>query len=196
MTHPDTEVRWVDDGIGYGLFAKTSIPRGTLTWVRDSLDRVFSPADLESMDLPTRETVLHFSYRDRAGHYVFCWDNTRYVNHSFTPNCLLTPCGFEIAVEDIVEGQQLTMDYGCLNILESFDPVEGCATSGRTRVEPDDLLCHAEGWDQKILLASQDFAQVRQPLLPWLPDRTVDLMNGVALGVDTLPSVSTMCCVD
>jgi hypothetical protein len=41
MIHPDTELRYVNDIIGYGVFATRLIPRGTITWVQDELYQVF-----------------------------------------------------------------------------------------------------------------------------------------------------------
>jgi len=35
MIHPDTEVRFINDEIGYGVVAKKLIPKGTITWVQD-----------------------------------------------------------------------------------------------------------------------------------------------------------------
>src|SRR5207244_1281605 len=37
MVHPDTEIRHIDDKIGYGVVAMRFIPRGTITWVADVL---------------------------------------------------------------------------------------------------------------------------------------------------------------
>jgi hypothetical protein len=46
MLHPDTELRFVNRTIGYGVFATRMIPRGTITWVRDRLDQAFTPAQM------------------------------------------------------------------------------------------------------------------------------------------------------
>lgn len=35
MIHPDTELRFINPEIGYGVFATQFIPRGTITWVRE-----------------------------------------------------------------------------------------------------------------------------------------------------------------
>ncbi|HEX4137823.1 MAG TPA: hypothetical protein VHY84_24650 [Bryobacteraceae bacterium] len=42
MMHPDAELRFIRDNMGYGLFARKRIPRGTITWTRDELDQQFS----------------------------------------------------------------------------------------------------------------------------------------------------------
>ena len=120
MLHPYTELRFVSDEIGYGIFATEFIPKGTITWVKDELDRVFTPQELEKLNPATLEHLLKYTYRNSKGEYLFCWDLTRYVNHSFEPNSMLTSMGFEIAIKDIPRGTEITNDYGTLNIIEPF----------------------------------------------------------------------------
>ena len=45
MIHTDTELRFVSPEMGFGVFATKLIPRGTLTWVRDDLDRGVAEAN-------------------------------------------------------------------------------------------------------------------------------------------------------
>lgn len=192
MIHPQTEVRFIRPEIGYGVVAKAFIPRGTVTWVKDRLDREFSPRDLEAFDEAHREILDRYSYRNAQGHYVFCWDHTRFMNHSFRPACLLTAYGLEVAVRDIQAGEELTNDYGCFNIIESFAPEdEGDA---RREVRPDDLLRFSELWDARIGEALRDFPRVDQPLSRMVsPAIWADLL-AVARGEAELRSVRTMYC--
>ena len=90
MIHPDSEVRFINTEIGYGLFATRRIPRGTITWVFDELDRELTPQDMAAFTPLMRDTVLHYSYRNRKGNLIFCWDNARYTNHNCEPNSMLT----------------------------------------------------------------------------------------------------------
>ena len=107
MIHQETEVRFIDSEVGYGVFAKTFISRGTITWVKDQLDREFTAEDLKTFDTAHRELLDRYSYRNARGHYVFCWDHARFMNHSAQPTCLLTPYGLEIAIRDIAPGEEL-----------------------------------------------------------------------------------------
>ena len=50
MIHPDTELRFINDVIGYGVVATKFIPKGTITWVQDDLDRVYSPEDIAKVN--------------------------------------------------------------------------------------------------------------------------------------------------
>lgn len=176
MLHPDTELRFVSKEIGYGIFATKLIPMGTITWVKDQLDRVFTEQEIQSMTECNRENLLKYTYRDRYGSYFFCWDLTRYVNHSYEPNSILTSLGFEIAIRDILPGQELTNDYGTLNIIEPF----ACANGAHKRelVRPDDLTRFYADWDNLIEASMEFQSKVDQPLQKFL---TTDQMCKIEL---------------
>jgi len=187
LIHPHTVLRFVDDTIGFGVFATRPIPKGTIVWVRDALDREITPEHVAALDPELAERASRYCYRNRDGHYVLCWDHTRYVNHSFTPNCVTTPYHLEIAVRDIAEGEELTNDYGTLNIVESFEPVdEGHA---RKTVEPDDLVrLHAQ-YDLQLAAAFPCIAAVEQPLLPLVPAATWNTCLRIAEGIEPMRSI-------
>lgn len=169
MLHPDTEVRWISVEIGCGVVATRDIPKGTITWAMDPLDRLISPPQMESLPSICRDSLLKYSYRDRHGDYVFCWDNTRFMNHSFNPNCIATAYRFELAVRDIHVGEELTNDYGSLNILEPFQACD--EGTERKIVYPDDLARHYGEWDGKLEGAFTHMPVVEQPLRDLLSDR-------------------------
>ena len=168
MIHPNTEVRFISDEIGYGVVASHFIPKGTITWVTDKLDREFSQSEFEAFTPVYQEVLEKYTFRDKHGNLVLCWDNARFVNHSFNSNCISTAYNFEIAVRDIHPGEQLTDDYGYLNISEPFvcQPEEGC---DRTIVYPDDLLRYHAVWDSKIEEVIHLTPKLIQPLLPFIP---------------------------
>ncbi len=162
MLHPDTQVQWISEEIGCGIVATRDIPKGTITWVKDPLDRVLSPDEVMNLPAACRDTLLKYSYRNRHGGYVFCWDNTRFMNHSFRPNCITTAYDFELAVCDIRAGEELTNDYGSLNILEPFHACE--EGSERKIVYPDDLTRHYKEWDELLTCAFESAPHQAQPL--------------------------------
>ena len=49
MIHPKTEIKFINNEVGYGVVATEFIPAGTITWVLDKLDREFSPKEFEAM---------------------------------------------------------------------------------------------------------------------------------------------------
>lgn len=188
MLHPKTELRFVSSEIGYGIFATEFIPQGTIMWVKDELDRIILKDDLAKLTPPNLENLLKYTYRNHEGNYIFCWDLTRYVNHSFEPNSMLTPLGFEIAITDIQIGDEITNDYGTLNIIEPFQCAKG-PKDGREFVCPDDLSRFHQTWDKQVREAFQHISQVEQPLQRFLTPLQVDEISLITRGEATIPSV-------
>jgi hypothetical protein len=187
MLHPHTELRFVSDKIGYGIFATKFIPIGTLTWVKDKLDRVFTPDEVAQMDPANLENLLKYTYRDRAGNYFFCWDLTRFVNHSYKPNSMLTSMGYEVAICDINAGEEITNDYGSFNIIEPFE----CAWGPHERqfVRPDDLTRYYQEWDNQIAEAMKNSGKIEQPLSLLLSLDQKNKLKDFSEGRIKIPSV-------
>ncbi|MEQ9581090.1 MAG: SET domain-containing protein [Arenibacter sp.] len=161
MIHPKTELQFINKEIGYGVVATEFIPAGTITWVLDRLDREFTPAELESLE-PLYQSILDtYTFRDNKGRFILCWDNARYVNHSFNSNCLTTAYDFEVAIRDIHVGEQLTDDYGYLNIPHPFRGID--EGTKRKVVYPDDLLKYYKVWDKKLQLVLPKIPRLDQP---------------------------------
>ena len=116
MIHPHTELKYISPEMGHGVVATQFIPAGTITWTQDQLDRVFTLEEFNHLDKLYQNIFDVYSFKNNKGNLVLCWDNGRYVNHSFNSNCLSTAYDFEIAIRDIKAGEQLTDDYGYLNI--------------------------------------------------------------------------------
>ena len=164
MIHPSTELRYIDEQIGFGVFATKFIPKGTIVWALDPFDQILQPNVLEEID-PYRKAIIEkYAYRNEKGQYVLCWDLGRYVNHSFHANCMGTAYQCEVAIRDIYPGEQITDDYGTLNIEKPFECIKEDGTN-RQIVYPDDLLTYYKEWDQQVIEALAHFNQVEQPLL-------------------------------
>ena len=163
MVHPDTELRFVSDVVGVGLFATRPIPLGTIVWVQDDLDVVLEAERVAALDPQRRAYVDTYAYRDQLGRYVLCWDHGRFVNHSFHANCMGTAWQLEVAIRDIAIGEELTDDYGTLNLDEPFDAVPEAGTD-RERALPDDVLRYADRWDESVVAALRHHDDVDQPL--------------------------------
>lgn len=170
MIHPDTELRFISQEIGYGVVATKFLPAGTITWVHDKLDREFTLAELTSYDDLYRNILETYCYRNNKGNYILCWDHGRFVNHSFKSNCLSTAYDFEIAVRDIQPGEQLTDDYGYLNVVEPFQPID--EGTNRKFVYSDDLVNFHQEWDEKIHKVFPSILDVEQSLKPILSNGT------------------------
>ncbi len=188
MIHPDTEIRFISDTIGYGVVATKFIPKGTITWALDKLDRTFEPSSITSLEPLYQDILEKYCYRNNAGDFILCWDIARFVNHSFNSNCISTPYEFEVAVRDIHPGEELTDDYGYLNVTEPFDclPEPG---SSRSRVMPDDLLNFYPEWDKKLHDAFPLISKVPQPLHRVLPENIQAKLDAIIKGAEPLESI-------
>jgi hypothetical protein len=189
MIHPFTELKFISEQKGYGVVAKQFIPKGTITWVQDSLDMVFDEKKLADLGPNYAPIIDLYSFRDNQGNFVLCWDLAKYVNHSFNSNCLTTPYNFEIAIRDIYSGEELTDDYGYLNITEPFEAMPEGGT--RTVVYPDDLLRYHQIWDDKIAEAMPFLNYVNQPLMTFIDQETQDKLRAILAGKLVMESILT-----
>ena len=164
MIHPSTELRYMNEQIGFGVFATKFIPKGTIVWALDPFDQILQPSVLDEIDSYRKAMIQKYAYRNEKGQYILCWDLGRYVNHSFHANCMGTAYNCEVAIRDIYPGEELTDDYGTLNIEEPFECIKEDGTD-RQIVYPDDLLKYYKQWDQQVIEALTDFNQVEQPLV-------------------------------
>lgn len=180
MLHPHTEVKFLNIDKGYGVIATKFIPRGTITWVQDELDRVFTPKQYEAFVPIYKEVLDTYTFRNNKGNYILCWDNGRFVNHSFKSNCLSTAYDFEVAVRDIQVGEELADDYGYLNITEPFKGID--EGTKRKYVYPDDLKKYYKKWDKQLESAFKYILDVPQELQVLLPDKIWDTTTKIAKG--------------
>ncbi|MBZ0326889.1 MAG: SET domain-containing protein [Altibacter sp.] len=192
MIHPHTELRFISDEIGHGVVATKFIPAGTITWVLDKLDRTFTVKDFQKLDKLYQDILDFYTYRNSKGSYVLCWDHGRFVNHSFKSNCLSTAYDFEIAIRDIHPGEQLTDDYGYLNIDTPFRAAE--EGTKRKVVYPDDLVNYHKVWDEKIAAVFHKINELEQPLGNILPAAAKKKIDDVIHGKEKLASILEIYC--
>lgn len=121
---------------------------------------------------------------------MLCWDIARFVNHSFNSNCLSTPYDFEIAVRDIHPGEQLTDDYGYLNVNEPFEGLD--EGTERRIVYLDDLLKYHPIWDAQIKDAFSFILQMEQPLKPVLNRKKWNKIIRIVNGMEKLRSIKSL----
>jgi len=187
MIHPKTELKFINEVVGYGVVATSFIPAGTITWVLDKFDREFSPKEVEKLE-PIYQNILEtYTYRNNKGNFVLCWDLGRFVNHSFNSNCLTTAYDFEIAIRDIHPGEQLTDDYGYLNISEPFKGID--EGTKRKTVYPDDLVKYYKVWDKKIEKVFGKITEHDQPLKALINDSLWLKIEDVIKGKKPLDSI-------
>ena len=172
MIHPHTELRFINEKIGYGVVATQMIPRGTITWVRDEFDQAFAATHIERMLPLYQDLAAKYCFVDARGDYILCWDLARYLNHSCEPSCRSAGYDFELAVRDIAPGEELTDDYGSLNL--EYDFVCFCQTSlCREKIRPDDLARNADRWDDIVAEPFRLIQTVSQPLWHLVKEKDV-----------------------
>jgi uncharacterized protein len=173
MMHPNTELRYINDNIGYGIFAKTFIPKGTFLWVLDELDKILSPDTVRNLPELLRSSVEKYAYVDCQGDYVLCWDFGRYTNHSCHPTMRSLGQSVEVAVRDIAAGEELTCEYGVLNLSGSFKCACGKPNCRQT-VTANDLDAYWQDWDAEVNALVAVIPDVPQPLRPFIKANSTD----------------------
>jgi hypothetical protein len=187
MIHPDTELCWISAEIGHGVRATRRIAKGTLTWVRCSLDRVLTRAEVDALALQYRPIIERYSYVDHLDRHVLCWDAGRHINHHCDANSRAFGLDAQIAIREIEPGEELTCDYGESNLDEALTCHCG-SVHCRSSITAADLRTHAERWDVEVRAAVAAAAGLAQPLLPFTSDpaRYAAMLSGA---IET-PSIS------
>lgn len=164
MIHPATELKHINSEIGYGVFATAFIPKGTIVYVKDSLEVVIAPNNPLLIDSQYQKTINHYSYIDENGNRIISWDIAKYVNHCCNFNTLSTGYGFEIAIRDIKKGEEITDEYGLFNVEEEMD-LKCSFPQCRKKLAFNDIDTHFKEWDKLAQAAIQKIKHVDQPLL-------------------------------
>lgn len=177
---------FINEHIGFGIVATERIPRGTVVWALDDLDQRISEARAAAVTGPALEMMVRYSYFDSTGERILCWDHAKYMNHHCEATCLSPGLRLEIAVRDVEAGEQLTDDYGSLNLEEPFQ----CACeSPRCRgvVRPGDFETLSKAWDERLRAAMADVPNVPQPLWDCVyPEDAAALLGASAAPTDML----------
>jgi uncharacterized protein len=188
MIHPATELRFKSPEIGYGVFATQPIPRGTIVWTLCSLDRRIAKQERAALSPASRRELDIYAYIDADGSSILCWDHGRFVNHSCEPSMLSVGYEHEIAVRDFAVGDELTCDYGTLNLLAPL--ACGCGSArcrgriGSDELNSTDLAAHIDNSVAEALVAA---AGVDQPLLAYM--QNPEVFRLVCNGAVEAPSV-------
>ena len=176
MIHPNTELKYIEDTVGYGVFATHDIPEGTIVYVKDSLELVISPTDYLMHSNDVKEMVDKYSYMDQNGDRIVSWDFAKYVNHCCNCNTISTGYGFEIAIRDIKKGEQITDEYGIFNLDSEMVLLCGEPDCRKT-IGPNDFDAYYKDWDKKIVKSIGKLFQVDQPLMAFVESETRNELN-------------------
>ena len=165
MIHPHTRIQFISDEMGYGVFATHFLPKGTITYVKDSLEMEITPEAFEGYTPEMQEVIEKYSYIDEKGIRIVSWDFAKYVNHCCNCNTMSTGYGFEIAIRDIQPGEQITDEYGIFNMSREME-LQCHHNNCRGRLSPNDFDAYYRQWDEQLQDALAKLLAVGQPLLP------------------------------
>jgi hypothetical protein len=176
MIHPNTELKFISEAIGYGVFATTFLPKGSIVYVKDSLELCISPTDYLMHPSEMQLMIDKYSYKDENGNRIVSWDFAKYVNHCCNFNTISTGYGFEIAIRNIQAGEQITDEYSIFNL---DHPIEvNCGLPNcRKIVCPEDFDQQYEKWDKLIKATLKNLFQVEQPLISLLDPATREALD-------------------
>jgi uncharacterized protein len=178
MLHPATELRNLGSNMGYGVFATEHIPRGTVTWTLDQLDRIFLDAEIKALTLTYGPKINRYIFKVERQN-VFSWDNAKYINYSCKASCLGTSYGFEIAVFDIIPGMEMTRDYATIMSQDEASFACGCSEPiCRKAANGADAKKSREYSKKALKEALNDFYLVYQPLAPLLDASSLKRASG------------------
>lgn len=186
MIHPSTQLRYIDGRFGYGVFAVDAIPCGTVVWAQDSFDQSFASLHVESLAKSQRHILEKYGYSRQEGSLLLCWDARRFVNHSCGPNVLPTKYGFEIAVSEIHAGDEITSDYGAVNLKRPFS-CHCQKPECRGIIHPEDAMLCSAGWTRQVSDALRKIAAVEQPLWSLIDGEGVLMDLSKASAVSSVP---------
>ena len=191
MIHPETELRFVNKDVGYGVFATNLLPKGTILYVRDKLDIVLTPKQYKTLDLKHQDIAEKYSYIDKYGNRILSWDNAKYINHRCDCNSMSTGYGFEIAIRDIEQDEEITDEYGLFNLEYPLDVSCDCHNCRRTLL-PDDADIHLNEWDAIVQGALKYVLDVHQPLWDVLSTGTIKTLTGYLVGNEPYVSIEEL----
>ena len=189
MIHPHTELKFIGKQIGFGIVSTQLIPAGTITWALDPLDVVFTPDQICLFDADVKKILDTYCYIANTGNWIYCWDISKYMNHSFNSNCLSTAYDFELAIRDIQKGEQLTCDYGYLNTQEPFSCLPETNPLNRLRVMPNDLLDFSPVWDKQLEAVFPFITTQKQPLLKYISKYVQHEIEGINTNKKKMKSI-------
>ena len=191
MIHPSTQLDFVSPEVGLGVFATEFIPEGTIVYVIDDLDIQIKPDDELLRNKLYKSIIEKYSYVDENGTHIISWDYAKYVNHCCNFNTISTGYGFEIAIRDIMPGEQITDEYGALNINK---PIKLKCTYRNCRkvVKPGDINHYYKEWDALIQKSLKKVKKVKQPLVKYLDVHTYEALSDFLKTGENYKSVKTL----
>lgn len=108
---------------GIGLFTVNDIPKGHIIWHENSnIDLQFASLDSLNLSLASLSQINKYAWFDELRNvWILPGDDTRFINHSDTPNCDDSVLGVTTTLMNIKAGEELTVDYRTFHTGNIFD---------------------------------------------------------------------------
>lgn len=101
----------VSEGKGLGVFAKNPIKKGTIIWeFIDGLDIKVHKNIVDGLNESQKTFINKYFWREDDYYYSSC-DDSRFQNHSETPNSICFGETQMIALSDIESGEEILVNY-------------------------------------------------------------------------------------
>ena len=154
---------------GDGIFAGEFIPLGTIVYFFDDKNISVSSAELSFLPEKEKNKIIKYGVQDEAGNWML-GEGAEKLNPSCDANVLslfVDDIYCEIAIRDILEGEEITADYGLF--FSSFPYRMECSCNSsicRRRVSPGEQIDiqTQRMWHQRISEASSRIFDVKQNL--------------------------------
>lgn len=140
--------------------------------MKDALEPEVTPEEFAGHSPAMQEMIERYSYIDERGIRIISWDFGRFVNHCCHCNTMSTGYGFEIAIRDILPGEEITDEYGIFNI-EHPIPLLCKYCDCRGMVSKEDFEKYFNAWDEQVIPAIQLVNSVEQPLQAFMDRQTL-----------------------
>lgn len=192
MMHPHTQLGFVNEEIGIGVFATQFIPKGTVLWVLDELDRKLDDSYINSLTEIQQERIYKYAFRDTVfmdseNKLILASDLGQFMNHSTQANCVPLPYELVIACKDIEPGEELTDDYRWFDVDYAFEYKSEDGTA--KKVKANDIFdCYAE-LERLAEESLRHYDRVSQPLESLIKPKYLDKIKSFIAGQGKLNSI-------
>lgn len=172
---------------GCGTFAAEFIPRGTIIFYFGRNEKYIPKANFAALTAEAKERLYKFGVEDEWGNWAIADGD---VNHSCDANILsLFANGIycEIAVRDIREGEELTIDYALLYSSFPWSMRCNCGSANCRGTVGSGWPVSAQvqdQWNSRINAAAKEIFAVPQPLFSCREEKAKELALAVKLKIN------------
>ncbi len=179
MVHPDFSSQFNATNNTYFVVAKDFVPMGTITWVKDDFDRLFTELDLLFVHPKLTKVKDKHCFKNAFGTYVLAWDHRKYIAYNKQANISFTGLGFEVATKDIYPGSVVSYCNGFEKDFSTNIEAEDLKEVGIYAYKLNQPEIMASYWNKKLLSAVHQIRSVHQPLKELIAQPLWDFFDSI-----------------